>query len=470
MPKDILIHVADGERRVAVVDNKKLDDFYIELDRYESFLGNIYKGKVESILPSINGAFVNVGQEKNGFLYLTDADHSNLEDFIHKKQEAAVAQPSLLDRLLNRKAKAAEPTKSPEAVVNDGASDKGHGHGHGHGRGGRHGSGGGKASSPLKVGQEVLVQVEKDPFGTKGPRLTTHVSIPGRFVVYMPYDNHLGVSQKIESPEERHRLREIIKECDIKEGGFIIRTVSMGQDKAELLNDAKFVYEKWQQVLKLAREKKSPFLVYQEGDIIWKVVRDHLREDVASIHIDSKEEHEKLLKYVETLVGQKALKKIHLHRSETNIFDAHKISEALEEIYDIKVGLKSGAYVVIEPTEGVTVVDVNSGRYKTQASPEEAAFNVNMEAAPEIARQLRLRDLGGIIVIDFIDMMREEHKRKVLDVLRAELSKDMSKTEVNKISSLGLVEMTRERAGKTLESIKFAPCPYCQGRGKVKID
>jgi len=441
VPKDILIHIADGERRVAVVDNKKLDDFYIELDRYESFLGNIYKGKVESILPSINGAFVNVGQDKNGFLYLTDADHSNLEDF-NKKPELL---PNLLDRLLNRKAKTDAPAEKSS---------------------GRHGKGG----SPLKVGQEVLVQVEKDPFGTKGARLTTHVSIPGRFVVYMPYDNHLGVSQKIEQPEERHRLREIIKECDIKEGGFIIRTVSAGQDKAELLNDAKFVYDKWQQVLKVAREKKSPLLAYKEGDIIWKVVRDHLREDVASVHIDSKEEYEKLLKYVETLVGPKALKKIHLHRGETNIFEVHKISEELEKIYDIKVYLKTGAYVVIEPTEGVTVVDVNSGRYKTQASPEEAAFNVNMEAAPEIARQLRLRDLGGIIVIDFIDMMREEHKRKVLDLLRNELAKDMSKTEVNKISSLGLVEMTRERAGKTLESIKFASCPYCHGRGKVKID
>ena len=443
MPKDILIHVADGERRVAVIDNKKLDDFYIELDRYESFLGNIYKGKVESILSSINGAFVNVGQDKNGFLYLTDADHTDLEDF-NKKEEP---QPNLLDRLLNRKVKAEAPVDKP-------------------GDGRRRG----KSGVALKVGQEVLVQVEKDPFGTKGPRLTTHVSIPGRFVVYMPYDNHLGVSQKIEQPEERHRLREIIRECDIKQGGFIIRTVSSGQDKAELLNDAKFVYDKWQQVLKTAREKKAPALVYKEGDIIWKVVRDHLRDNVASVHIDSKEEHEKLLRYVETLVGAKALKKIHLHRSDTNIFDAHKISEELEKIYDTKVYLKTGAYVVIEPTEGVTVVDVNSGRYKTQASPEDAAFNVNMEAAPEIARQLRLRDLGGIIVIDFIDMMREEHKRKVLDVLRNELAKDMSKTEVNKISSLGLVEMTRERAGKTLESIKFSPCPYCQGRGKVKID
>lgn len=440
MSREILIHVADGERRVAIVNNKKLDDFYIELDRYESALSNIYKGRVESILPSINGAFVNIGQEKNGFLYLTDADHPNLEDF------SASAQPNIIDKLLNRKP----------------APKKG---------GPRGGQGRRDKNISLKVGQEVMVQVEKDPFGTKGARLTTHVSIPGRFVVYMPYDQHLGVSQKISAQDERQRLRDIIKECDFgKEGGFIIRTVSAGQDKEELLNDAKFVYEKWQQVLKLAREKSAPALIYKEGDIIWKVVRDHLRDDVSQVLIDSKEEFEKLLKYADVLIGEKAQKKIHLYKGDLNIFEEHKISTELEKIYDQKVYLKSGAYLVIEPTEGVIVIDVNSGRYKTSASPEDAAFNVNMEAAPEIARQLRLRDLGGIVVIDFIDMMREEHKRKVLDLLRNELARDMAKTEVNKISSLGLVEMTRERTGKTLESIKFADCPYCHGRGKIRID
>ncbi|MBF0569557.1 MAG: Rne/Rng family ribonuclease [Candidatus Omnitrophica bacterium] len=443
MPREILIHVADGERRVAIVDNRKLDDFNIELDRYQSILGNIYKGKVESILPSINGAFVNIGQEKNGFLYLTDAENPHLEDF-GKPQGG----PNLIDKLLNRKPKKQE-------------------------RPGPRGPQGGRRDRevPLKVGQEIMVQVEKDPFGTKGARLTTHVSIPGRFVVYMPYDNHLGVSQKIEVQEERQRLRDIIKECDfVKQGGFIIRTVSAGQDKEELLNDAKFVHDKWQQVLKMAREKPAPMLIYKEGDVIWKVVRDQLRDDVMNVFIDSKEEYERLCKYAELLIGKKILKKLHYYRADVPIFEAHKISGELEKIYDQKVFLKSGAYIVIEPTEGVTVIDVNSGRYKSQASPEDAAFHVNMEAAPEIARQLRLRDLGGIIVIDYIDMMREEHKRKVLDLLRNELSRDMAKTEVNKISALGLVEMTRERTGKTLESIKFAECPYCHGRGKVRID
>ncbi len=475
VPRDILIHVADGERRVAVVDNKRLDDFYIELDRYQSSLGNIYKGKVESILPSINGAFVNIGQERNGFLYLTDADHPNVDIFSDAPAvvpavavpaampapSAALSLPSplsFLDRILNRKGKEEKKDEKKEEKKDVRRDDRG--------RDQRRGK-----NASLKIGQEVLVQVEKDPFGSKGARLTTHLSIPGRFVVFMPYDKHLGVSQKISSPEERQRLRDIFKDADaLKDGGFIIRTVSAGQDKKELLNDAKFVYEKWLKVLKLAKEKKAPYLVYKEGDIIWKVVRDHFRSDINGIYVDSKEEYEKICKYIEALVDKSALKKIHHYTAEVDIFEAHKVAGELEKIYDARVHLKTGAHIVIEPTEGVIVVDVNSGRYKTSASPEDAAFNVNMEAAPEIARQLRIRDLGGIIVIDFIDMMREEHKRKVVDCLRNELSKDMAKTEVNKISNLGLVEMTRERTGKTLESIKFSECPYCHGRGKIRID
>lgn len=474
MPRDILIQVGDGERRVAVIDNKKLDDFYIELDRYQSCLGNIYKGKVESILPSINGAFVNIGQERNGFLYLTDADHPYVDIFTeplikeppqtNKPLVEAVAATlsiplasplSFLDRILNRHPKIAKKTDvSKEEKTDAKARD--------HKK---------PRPLPLKVGQEILVQVEKDAFGAKGARLTTHLSIPGRFVVYMPYDHHLGVSQKISSPEERHRLRDIIRGADfVKEGGFIIRTVSAGQDKKELLNDARFVYEKWQKVIKLAKTRTAPSMIYKEGDIIWKVVRDHFRSDIHGIYVDSKEEYDKICKYVEALVDKEALKKVYHHTAEEDIFLTHKVQEELNKIYDIRIHLKSGGHIVIEPTEGVIVVDVNSGRYKTSASPEDAAFNVNMEAVPEIARQLRIRDLGGIIVVDFIDMSREEHKRKVLEALKVELTKDMAKTEVNKISNLGLVEMTRERTGKTLESIKFSECPYCQGRGKVRID
>lgn len=445
MPKEILIHVTHDERRVAVLSDGKLDDFYIELERHQSMLGNIYKGKVESILPSINGAFVNIGQEKNGFLYLTDADNPFLQDIERIEQEPSAAQ-KLINLFLPK------PSPAKEAVATETKKKP-------------------VEQLPLKKDQEVLVQVVKDPFGTKGPRLTTHISLAGRFVVYMPLDQHNGISKKIEKPEERHRLREILKSFNFyKMGGFIVRTASVEQGEREITRDAKFLTAMWDRIRNLSKQKQAPALVYKEYDLIWKVVRDLLKDEVDSLIIDSHDEYIKLRKFAETLIGKEAVEKIHFHQGSQPLFKAKNIDGELEKIYESKVYLKSGAYVVIEPTEGLIVVDVNSGRFKTKGTPEDAAFAVNMEAAPEIARQLRLRDLGGIIVIDFIDMNREDHKRKVLQCLREELAKDHAKTEVNRISQLGLVEMTRARTGKTIESLKFHACPYCEGRGRVKID
>jgi ribonuclease G len=324
---------------------------------------------------------------------------------------------------------------------------------------------------PLKEGQEILVQVVKDPFSTKGARLTTHISLAGRFIVYMPYDKHTGVSKKIEDQEERQRLKGLLKDLDfVKTGGFIIRTASHEKGVPELIRDAKFLYKIWQQIVKLAEQKQAPALIYKEYDLIWKIVRDYFSEHVEKLIIDSEEECLKVKKFVANLIGKEEVEKVHFYNDPTPLFESKGVSEELQKIYDTKVYLKSGAYVVIEPTEGLTVVDVNSGKFKTRATPEDAAFMVNTEAAPEIARQLRLRDVGGIIVIDFIDMSREGHKRKVIETLQQELTRDYAKTEVNRISSLGLVEMTRARTGKTLESISFAPCPYCDGRGKLKIE
>ncbi len=439
MSKEILIQIKEGERRVAILEHNKLDDFYIEVDRQQSILGNIYKGRVESILPSINGAFVDIGQEKNGFLYLTDAVNPLIEEEISGPRK-------FLDKFLNKIEKKKEREKERETKEHH-----------------KHPS--------FTQGQEILVQVVKEPFGNKGARLTTHVTLAGRFVVYMPYDKHMGISKKIESNEERHRLKDVLKEFTFaKTGGFIVRTASLQQGKRELARDAKFLWTIWQRIKKLSDEKKSPALVYKEYDLIWKVVRDFLTENVDRLIIDSEEEFLKMRKFVHTLIGRHMVNKIHLYKGNTPLFDAKNVSPELNKIYDQRVYLKSGAYVVIEPTEGLTVVDVNSGKFRAKASPEEAAFLVNQEAAPEIARQLRLRDLGGIIVIDFIDMNKEVHKRRVLETLQEALTKDHAKTEVNKISSLGLVEMTRERTGKTVESISFTDCPYCEGRGRVKID
>lgn len=431
MSREILVHIGPGETQAAIIQDGHLDDFHLEVDHHQSILGNIYKGKVESILPSINGAFVNIGQEKNGFLYLTD-----------------VVAPQSADE-------PAGPMKIIKKIF---------------GRGEKKDNAEQKAI-PLKQGQEILVQVVKEPFSTKGARLTSHISLAGRFVVYMPYDTHGGVSKKIESHDERQRLRGLLDGFDFaKTGGFIVRTASHEKGNHELTRDARFLYKIWQEILRKAETKQAPALIYKEYDLIWKIVRDYFTNHVDKLIIDSEDEYTKVQKFVANLIGKEQVDKVHLYNEPAPLFEAKGVAQELQKIYDPKVMLKSGAYIIIEPTEALTVVDVNSGKFKTRASPEEAAFMVNSEAATEIARQLRLRDMGGIIVIDFIDMTREGHKRKIIETLEQELARDYAKTEVNRISPLGLVEMTRARTGKTLEAISFESCPYCDGRGKMRIE
>jgi len=441
LSREILIQTQKEERLVAIIEDGRVDDFHIEVDHYQSLLGNIYKGKVESILPSINAAFVNIGQERNGFLYLTDAVNPLIEEELSGPRK-------IIDRIFgNNKAKPETESKRKRRRKKD------------------------KNSASLKVGQEILVQVVKDPFGEKGARLTTHLTLPGRFAVYMPCDPQTGISKKIENTEERQRLREVIKGFTFaKTGGFIIRTASLKQGKRELIRDAKFLYNIWLKIHKKGEQQKAPALIYEEGELTWRIVRDYLTEKVDKLIIDSEEEYKKIRKFVQTLIGREMVGKIHCYKGNTPLFDAKHVSKELKSIYDTHVYCKSGAYIVINPTEGLIVVDVNSGKFKTRASPGDAAFMVNMEVVPEIARQLRLRDLGGIIIIDFIDMVKEEHKRKVLDALQKALARDHAKTEVGgRISHLGLVEMTRARTGKTIESISFGACPFCGGRGRVKI-
>ncbi|HOD12488.1 MAG TPA: Rne/Rng family ribonuclease [Candidatus Omnitrophota bacterium] len=432
MSKEILVNIKEGETRVAIIESGVLEDFYIERESEGTLLGNIYKGRVESILPSINAAFVNIGQEKNGFLYLTDIVNPLVEEELSGPRK-------FIEKILNPQVKPKETKKRSEHPP------------------------------ALSKGDEIIVQVVKEPFGTKGARLTSHVSLPGRFVVFMPYDKHLGVSKRIDTGDERHRLRELLKDLDFaKNSGFIIRTVALDKGKREIVRDAKFLYEIWQKIRKQSEGKQAPALLYKEYDLVWRIVRDFLRDDIDSIIVDSQEAYHRIRKFVFTLIGNEMINRIQHYRGEAPLFEAKNITKQLNKIYETKVYLKSGAYVVIEPTEGLTVVDVNSGRFKVNASPEDAAFMVNMEAATEIARQLRLRDLGGIIVIDFIDMNREGHKRQVLQALEKALEKDHAKTELTRISQLGLLEMTRARTGKTIQSMSFSPCPYCQGRGQVK--
>jgi Rne/Rng family ribonuclease len=321
--KEILIQVAHDERRVAVLVDGKLDDFYIELDRHQSMLGNIYKGRVESILPSINGAFVNIGQEKNGFLYLTDADNPFLQD-IEKIEE----EPSSARKIMNMifpKAAPADATQTlpapavpPAEGANDGngaqpsqpqpAGHQPRGHHRQHGRPHHNKPQAPKNELPLKKDQEILVQVVKDPFGTKGARLTTHISLAGRFVVYMPVDKHSGISKKIDKPEERQRLRDILKSFTFaKTGGYIIRTASMAQNEKDVFRDAKFLANKWQEIRELSKKKQPPALIYEEGSLIWRVIRDLLKDDVEHVIIDSQEEFVKMRKFAQNLIGNEVL-------------------------------------------------------------------------------------------------------------------------------------------------------------------
>lgn len=409
MPKEILINIEPQEKRVAIVNDGRLDEFYIERPQDKTIVGNIYKGKIEAVLPSIGAAFVDIGMPKKGFLYLSEIES------------------------------AFEAADEPRSAV----------------------------KKEIKKGQEVLVQVVKESFGTKGPRLSTHIGIAGRYLVLTTDDNHVGISRRIEEDEERKRLRQVFQELKLpKDVGFIVRTAASGKSKQELLRDANFLLKLWRRLEKNITQQKSPALIYEEYDLTFRAIRDSFTEDVSKLIVDSKPEFYRILRFMKTFLTY-LTKKVELYRGD-DLFGEKDIDKQIGRIFESRVYLKSKAYIIIEPTEGLVVIDVNSGGFKKKVGQEEAAFKVNCEAAVEIARQLVLRDLGGIVVIDFIDMERESHRREVLRVLKKALSHDKAKYDILGISKFGLVEMTRERIHKTVQMLSYQSCPYCSGRGRVK--
>ncbi len=409
MPKEILINAETQEKRVAIVDNGQLLEFHIERPQDRTIVGNIYKGRIEAVLPSIGAAFVDIGLIKNGFLYLSEIESA------YESVEA--------------------PQQTPIKEV--------------------------------KKGQEVLVQVVKESFGTKGPRLSTQIGLAGRYLVIMPLDKQGGISRRIEDEPERRRLREIFKELKFPDPvGFIVRTAASGRSKQELIRDAQFLYKLWKRLEKIAQEKKAPALVYEEYDLALRAIRDSFTEDVSKLIVDSKPEFYRIQHFMRTFLSYLS-KKVELYRGD-DLFGAKDVEKQINRIFESHVYLKSKAYLIIEPTEGLVVIDVNSGGFKKKVNQEDMAFKVNAEAALEIARQLVLRDLGGIIVIDFIDMEREGHRRELLNILKNALSADRAKYDILGISKFGIVEMTRERIHKTVQMLSFHPCPYCKGRGKLR--
>jgi ribonuclease G len=408
MSKEILINVEPQEKRVAIVTDGRLDEYYLERPQDKTIVGNIYKGKIETILSSIGGAFVDIGLPKKGFLYLSEIEE-------------------VFESLKPSELKAKE----------------------------------------IKRGEEVLVQVVKESFGTKGPRLSCHIGIPGRYLVLMPGESQIGISRRIEDDEERKRLKHALLELNLpKDVGFIVRTAAEGRSKQEILRDANFLLKLWKRIEKIIQVKKAPSLVYEEYDLTLRTIRDSFTEDVSKLIVDSKPEYYRIYRFMRAFLSY-LVNKVELYKG-NDLFEDKDVERQINKIFEPKVYMKSKAYLVIEPTEGLVVIDVNSGGFTKRIGQEEAAFKVNCEAAGEAGRQLRLRDLGGIIVIDFIDMEKEGHRREVLNVLKKALSNDKAKYDIVGISKFGLVEMTRERIHKTVHTLSYQNCPYCQGRGKVK--
>jgi ribonuclease G len=421
--KEILINVEPQEKRVAVVEGGSLEEYYIERPSDVSLVGNIYKGTVNSVMSGIGAAFVDIGFGRNGFLYVTDMmapiqEFDLLETAGQHPRHIPRPKPSDIDKL-------------------------------------------------VKKGQEVLVQVVKEPIGNKGPRLTTHVGIPGRFVVLMPFDHHMGISKRVTDRNERERLRQILKK--IMPGlnmGFIVRTAGVGKSEADFKREIRYLAALWRNIKNRSTKIKAPNLVNEEYSLTFRILRDIFTEDVARVLVDDREEYKKLRHFANNIMPSMK-RKLLLYQEKTPLFDSRGIEKEVEKLYNKKIALKCGGYVFIEETEGLIAIDVNSGSFNKKYM-EETAFKVNSEAAAEIAKQIRLRDIGGIVIIDFIDMVREKHNREIFDLLVNLFKKDRAKINVLKMSEFGIVQITRQRIRRGVKKVSYKDCPYCQGRGSVK--
>jgi ribonuclease G len=440
--KRIVVNAGVTETRLAVQDGNLLTELYIERADRRSIVGNIYKGVVTNVLPGMQAAFVDIGLAKDAFLFAGDyTANLGAEDQAPPAEE----EPSDVDE----------------------------GEGEGEAEGDAEAEPRRQAIAPieemLRKGQEVLVQVSKESLGTKGARVTSFVSIPGRYIVYMPQSRHVGVSRRIHDDAERDRLRAIVKGLPAQSGGFIVRTVAEGKGEEEMAADIQFLSRLWAQVQARFESAKAPSLLHAEMDVTFRVVRDLFSPEIEEFLVDSPSAYEKCLEFATQLVPQLA-SRVKRWDKDAPIFEATGIEREIEKALRRRVWLKSGGYIVIDHTEALVAIDVNTGKYVGKRDFEETVLKINLEAATEVVRQIRLRDLGGIIIIDFIDMERAEHRDQVFKALTRALADDKARTNVLEISELGLVEMTRKRVRQSLQSLFCAPCPTCKGSGVVKSD
>jgi len=411
MSREIVANIEPAETRVAVMQDGVLANLFVE--RSEPVAGNIYKARVNNVLPGMEAAFVDIGLERNAFLHVTDIRSQRLDG---EEVEESFGRGAIAER--------------------------------------------------LRSGQEILVQVTKEPMGSKGARVTTYVALPAHYLVLMPTVDYVGVSRRITNEGERKRLRQIADRIRPEGMGVIVRTAAEGADEKVLADDVAFLRQMWTRVLERARANRAPALVYQDLRLIRRVVRDLFTDDVERFVVDSPEEHGR----VADLLGSFAphlRDRLVLHRDEEPVFERHGVEREIDRALRRRVWLRSGGYIVFDRTEALTVIDVNTGKYVGKTDLASTILKNNLEAVEEIVRQITLRDIGGIILVDFIDMEKEDHRRRVLDALDEAVKRDRAKLHVIDLTALGLVEITRKRVYQDLEEIMRIPCPYCEGRGRV---
>lgn len=409
MLKKIVINCDSKLTRVAVLENDKPVEIYLERPVHQRVVGNIYKGVVANVLPGMQAAFVDIGLERNAFLFVDDAQLSEQEGTTRTK-------------------------KNIEDI--------------------------------LRPGEEIMVQVVKEPFGSKGARLTRQITIPGRHMVLMPAAEYTGVSRRIEDPAERERLRQIVAELRPEHIGLIVRTVAEGQELEAFRQDLNFLQPLWEHIQSRYRQKPAASLIYQDLDLIYRIIRDLFTEQIDQLVVDTRYEYEKIQEALD-MVDSSLKQRVSLYVGTEPIFDVYGIESEIEKALSRTVWLDCGGYLVFDHTEALTVIDVNTGKYIGKTNLADTVLKTNLEAATEIVRQLRLRDIGGIIIIDFIDMDSEEHRRQVIEALTEKAKEDRTKSHILGLTGLGLVEMTRKKARQGLDAVLQQTCPYCSGRGKV---
>jgi len=422
---------------VAILEDDLAAELFVERERHRGVVGNVYKGRVSKVLPGMQSSFIDLGLERDGFLYVADVvDTLDEFDKLEAGDDESGAAP--------RAERAREESRAQP-----------------------------KIEDLLKEGEEILVQVVKEPLGTKGARLTSHVTMAGRFLVFMPTVDHVGVSRKIESREERSRLRGIVREFREAHGftgGVIIRTAASGRPKEDIVSDLEAFHKIWLEIRQRTESSRAPAVVYQEQSLVGKLIRDLLTEEFQAIRIDNAQEYQRVLELVGRIMPSLA-PKVKLYSKPYPIFDEYGVQAEIDKALKSKVWLKSGGSIVINQTEALVAIDVNTGRYvgkKTSGRLEDTIVKTNLEAVKEIVRQLRLRDLGGIVVLDFIDMEEKKNRQKVLQAVEQELRKDRSPSKALQVSDFGLVIITRKRVKQSLERVLTEPCPYCSGTGVIK--